>query len=237
MRTENEGNEKEDDEEINNDSNIQLMYYRIRSVLTNKTYLLMCGALTFLYYLLAGVQYWISDYLITVLKQDEEIVFPTFAVISITGPVLGVVVGGNITTALGGYNSPKSLRLMCLISFFAIGSSIPVPFLDNFTLVVILVWCLLFAGGFILPTITGIMLNQVEKDQKTTANSIANFSYNMLGYLPSPFIYGLIVDKGNARVAMGTLMSAPTLATAMMWIGCYIIMRDDLLPKQVPTAP
>jgi hypothetical protein len=101
--------------------------------------------------------------LITVLKQDEEIVFPTFAVISITGPVLGVVVGGNVTTALGGYNSPKSLKLMCLVSFFAIGSSIPVPFLDNFTLVVILVWCLLFAGGFILPTITGIMLNQVEK--------------------------------------------------------------------------
>ena len=175
--------------------------------------------------------------MITVLKQDEEIVFPTFAVISITGPVLGVVVGGNVTAALGGYNSPKSLKLMCLVSFFAIGSSIPVAFLDNFSLVVILVWCLLFAGGFILPTITGIMLNQVEKDQKTTANSVANFSYNMLGYLPSPFIYGLIADSGNARMAMGTLMSVPMLATALMWIGCYIIMRDDLLPKQVTTAP
>ena len=135
------------------------MYNRIKSVLTNKTYLLMCAALTFLYYLLAGVQYWISDYLITVLKQEEEVVFPTFAVISITGPVLGVVVGGNVTTSLGGYNSPKSLKLMCLVSFFAVGSSIPVSFVDDFITVVILVWLLLFAGGFILPTITGIMLN------------------------------------------------------------------------------
>ena len=53
----------------------------------------------------------------------------------------------------------------------------------------------------------------------------------MLGYLPSPFIYGLIADSGNARMAMGTLMSTPMIATALMWIGCYIIMRDDLLPK------
>ena len=90
--------------------------------------------------------------------------FPTFAVISITGPVLGVVVGGNVTTSLGGYNSYKSLKLMCLVSFFAVGSSIPVALVDDFITVVILVWLLLFAGGFILPTITGIMLNQVEKD-------------------------------------------------------------------------
>ena len=55
----------------------------------------------------------------------------------------------------------------------------------------------------------------------------------MLGYLPSPFIYGLIADTGNARVAMGALMSVPMLATLMMWIGCYIIIRDDLLPKVI----
>lgn len=175
--------------------------------------------------------------MITVLKQDEEIVFPTFAIISITGPVLGVVVGGNVTTALGGYNAPKSLKMMCLVSFFAVGSSIPVALTDNFPIVVSLIWLLLFAGGFILPTITGVMLNQVEKDQKTTANSIANFSYNMLGYLPSPFIYGLIADSGNARIAMGSLMSVPMLATGMMWIGCYIIMRDGLLPNLETTAP
>jgi hypothetical protein len=55
LRTENEGNEKEEEEELKNDGNFQLMYARITSVITNKTYLLMCGALTFLYYLLAGV--------------------------------------------------------------------------------------------------------------------------------------------------------------------------------------
>jgi len=38
----------------------------------------------------------------------EEIVFISFGIISITGPVLGVVVGGNITTKLGGYNSEKA---------------------------------------------------------------------------------------------------------------------------------
>ena len=42
----------------------------------------------------------------------------TFGIISITGPVLGVVVGGNVTTALGGYNAKKSLFLTCLLAAF-----------------------------------------------------------------------------------------------------------------------
>lgn len=50
-----------------------------------------------------------SDYWITELKVDPQTVFICFGLISTTGPVVGVVVGGNITTYLGGYNAKKSL--------------------------------------------------------------------------------------------------------------------------------
>ena len=71
--------------------------------------MVLCLALTFLYFIITGIQYWVSDYLITELKVEQEVVFVTFSIISITGPVLGVVIGGNVTTFLGGYNSKKSL--------------------------------------------------------------------------------------------------------------------------------
>ena len=102
--------------------------------------------------------------MITVLKQEETVVFSTFAFISITGPVLGVVCGGNVTTCLGGYNSKKSMKATCILGFLCIFSAIPVIFLDSFITVAVLVWMLLFSGGCILPSMTGIMLNQVEKD-------------------------------------------------------------------------
>ena len=55
----------------------------------------------------------------------------------------------------------------------------------------------LFGGGFVLPCATGIMLNTVEDQLRTTANSIANIWYNLLGFLPAPYVYGMIADSGD----------------------------------------
>jgi hypothetical protein len=58
-----------------------------------------------------------------------------------------------------------------------------------------------------MPSITGMMLNTVSEDLKTTANSISNTFNNIFGFLPSPYLYGLISDMGgqvggNKRTAM-----------------------------------
>lgn len=74
-----------------------------------------------------------------------------------------------------------------------------------------------------LPAIMGMMLNSVEEGLKTTANSIANTSFNAFGFLPSPYIYGLISDAGevvggNKRNAMKLNMTLPAVfALLMVW--------------------
>ena len=179
----------------------QTFCQRLKSLVQNKSFVLLCVSLTGLYFIITGIQYWVSDYLITEIGQSESVVFISFAIISVTGPVLGVVVGGNVTTALGGYNSEKSLILSSCVSVFCLCCAAPIPFFDNFYVVAILLWLLLFFGGFILPCMTGIMLNTVDQSLKTTANSIANLSYNMLGFLPAPFVYGAIYDFGEGKNA------------------------------------
>ena len=58
---------------------------------------------------------------------------------------------------------------------------------------------------------------------KTTANSIANSSFNLLGFLPSPYVYGLISDSGkvvggNKRAAMKVNMTLPAVfALLVVW--------------------
>jgi len=54
----------------------------------------MSLALTVLYFVLTGVQFWFSDYLITVIKIDKSTVFDEFAIVSVTGTVFGVLAGG-----------------------------------------------------------------------------------------------------------------------------------------------
>jgi hypothetical protein len=49
-----------------------------------------------------------------------------------------------------------------VFTVFCLISAIPIPFIDNFVLFCVLLWFLLFFGGSILPSLTGIMLNTVK---------------------------------------------------------------------------
>jgi hypothetical protein len=47
------------------------------------------------------------------------------------------------------------------MGIMAVFSALPIPFMNDFYYVGILFWSLLFFGGFILPPVTGIMINSV----------------------------------------------------------------------------
>jgi len=61
---------------------------------------------------------------------------------------------------------------MCFIlSCIAGGVSCPVPFLTSFYLTAFLIWVLLFLGGAMVPSLTGMMLCSVEPEYRAFANS------------------------------------------------------------------
>lgn len=46
----------------------------------------------------------------------------------------------------------------------------------------------------LLPPMTGIMIMHADKQRhKAIASAIGQFSYNLLGYTPAPYFYGLLV--------------------------------------------
>lgn len=93
-------------------------------------------------------------------------------------------------------------------------------------------WFLLFFGGAILPALTGILLNTVEQNQKTVANSIAYLAYNLFGFLPSPFIYGAITDSGDGNndvLAWTFLMFTTFIPVVSFSIASFFIFKDDVL--------
>jgi hypothetical protein len=57
--------------------------------------------------------------------------------------------------------------MMCLSSFLATVSSLPIPFLTNYWAAAANMWLLLFFGGFSLPILTGVMLSSVPPELRT----------------------------------------------------------------------
>ena len=159
-------------------------------------------------------------------------VFICFGVVSVTSPVLGVVVGGNIVTCLGGYQTKKSILLTLCFGSLAFVSAAPIPFIPNYPAFLVFLWLLMFFGGAILPSLTGIMLNTVQNNQKTTANSIAYLAFNVFGYLPSPFIYGAIADSNggkNDQMALTFLMYCAAIPVISFAFATYFIFKEDVM--------
>jgi MFS transporter, Spinster family, sphingosine-1-phosphate transporter len=55
----------------------------------------------------------------------------------------------------------------------ASASAIPIPFLDNYRILLVLLWLLLFFGGCLLPALVGMMIGSVTKNLRAFANSTA----------------------------------------------------------------
>lgn len=92
----------------------------------------------------------------------------------------------------GGYESEVAIKLCLFNCGMACLVGAPIPFLNIFWLVCVLIWALLFFGGALVPPLTGIMLSSVPNHMRPFANSNTTLLYNLIGFLPAPSIYGYL---------------------------------------------
>ena len=100
--------------------------------------------------------------MLSALESSQPRAFTAFGIVSITGPVEGVIVGGSVVTSLGGFEAPKTLYVTIGLATLCFLCAFPIPFIDNFWVFNVLLWLLMFAGGFILPPLTGMMLATID---------------------------------------------------------------------------
>mmetsp|Transcript_28055 Transcript_28055/g.27743 ORF Transcript_28055/g.27743 Transcript_28055/m.27743 type:complete len:99 (+) Transcript_28055:674-970(+) len=85
-----------------------------------------------LYFVVTGIQFWASDYLLNVMEMQPSLVFPTYAITTITGPTLGVVTGGAVCHKTGGYRGKNAIYVCASFGFMGCLCAIPVPFISSF---------------------------------------------------------------------------------------------------------
>lgn len=192
-------------------------------------------AICCLLFIITGIQFWISDYMQVILKMDAKNVFITFAIVCITAPVLGVLVGGYLISRLGGYTDNRALDACFYISILAFFSGISLPFLDHIPVFVGLIWFLLFFGGSIVPGLTGILISSVPNKSKEVANSITHLCYNLIGYLPSPVLYGLIckyTGGAESRYGLGFILLWSIFGVGFLYLAKF--QRKRLINNSIP---
>ena len=169
-----------------------------KRVLDNTLYITITLGMTSLYFIVTGIQFWITKYLIEILHTDPLIVNIIFAIISITSPLFGVLFGGTISDRYGGYkgkNETKAIQMCVAFGLVSFVFAFPLGFMFQITYLSILLWTFLFFGASIIPIATGIMISSVPKDCQATSSSISQLVFNLLGYFSSPMITGFIMDS------------------------------------------
>lgn len=132
---------------------------KICYLLTQPTFMFLLLALTFIFFISTGTQFWITDYQQSVLNLSKEKAYLHFAIAAITGPVLGVLVGGALFTRLGGYNHPKAMPIAVWVISLGGFCGLPAIYFDDPIVVMSFLWLQFFCGGFTMPVLTGILLN------------------------------------------------------------------------------
>lgn len=168
----------------------------IVKLLKKPSYLFAVYAMTNLKFIVTVLQYWVPHYMKVVLGAEENTVFFLVAGSVISATTIGALSGGIITTKfLGSYTNKRSIFLCLVMLVLLSAACLPLSFMKNEFAFIGCVWVVMFCHGFIEPIFTGILLNSVGPEEGATASSVLIFMQMILGFLPAPYIYGVLVDK------------------------------------------
>jgi len=159
---------------------------------------LIVFGLTTVYFVVTGVQYWSTIFMIKSLHVSKYLVNALFVVVSGTGPILGVFFGGWLIDRYGGYigveQRAKALGICMILGLIAFAISAVTTFFDDVYITAGFLWLLLFFGGAILPACTGIFISVVPAEHRALASSFSVMIFNLFGYALSPYLTGLIME-------------------------------------------
>ena len=152
----------------------------IWALLTNGVYVCTVLSLCSLFFVVTGIQFWVTAYIVKVVRMDPDAVIPAFGATSIIAPILGVVCGGIFIDKIGGYKGVEALALTlkcclifsacaaaCAISCAYIPKRIADPEIGNspvggFWACIGLIAITLVFGGAAMPAATGCIISVVR---------------------------------------------------------------------------
>ena len=142
------------------------------------------------------IHFWVSDYMKNViLIKDKKEVFMIYSVISILGPLGGVICNSFVNPLIGGYEKEKASYAAILLHLAEVSCGISMAFLrQKYSFLILTLLYFLFDSS-VIGIINGINISSVRPEIKATGFSIANLVTHALCAGPGPYLYGVVNDR------------------------------------------
>ncbi|OMJ84676.1 hypothetical protein SteCoe_14132 [Stentor coeruleus] len=212
---------------------------QMKMLYKNQIFIFLTLSLCCMFFVVSGIQYWITQYCIKVLHAKKIFVIIGFIIISTTAPIFGVITGGWVTDYYGGYKGKNILTAMRICFAFgsmAFISAIPSCFVQTVFVEIFLLWLLLFFGGCIVPAATGIIVNSVHKEFQSSSSSISQLIFNFGGFFLSPLMSAVIMDLFTDEIDALTwgfrfTLSASFLSLVFIGLAFSVIIKGEIRYK------
>lgn len=145
----------EQEEQVRELSFGKKLYY----VLSNVDFILFMLGLVGLFFIVTGIQFWVTDYFSTVLGTTQTQAYLIYISVGALGPLMGVIVAGQVFDRIGGYMHKRSLALTVFLVAVGTTAAIFSVMTDGVLFTAGMIWLQLFCGGVVMPVWTGLMIN------------------------------------------------------------------------------
>ena len=226
-------NEERNEESVEFRAGI-LQQYRI--LLNSWTFVFLTLGLSSMFFVVSGIQYWTTLYMIQALNADPVVVIIGFVVLSTTAPISGVLAGGHVSDYYGGYkgeNARTAIRLCLGFAVLAFCFAVPASFVDNIAFEFVLLWLLFFFGACLVPSASGIIVDSTHPELQSAASSLSQFMFNFGGFFLAPVVSAAFMDSFDNKALALTWGFRFTLSFS---IGALAFMLAAFLVIQQATS-
>ena len=186
------------------------VFERDQSVLKDPFYMILLWARCINVFLRSALQFWLVKYIISLGYTNKPLTTFVFAYMVTCNPLTGNLIGAKLSPLFGGYTKKASLYYFCIFaSMYQI------------------------LGMANVSPIGNIMTTSLNKEQKKRAGGVMAVFNVIIGSVPAPPIYGLILDRYgeyNKHCAMIAYKNYLYLTVPLIFIA--IIIRERRMSKK-----
>jgi MFS transporter, Spinster family, sphingosine-1-phosphate transporter len=203
---------------------ILIMFYRL---ISNPLFDLMSFGYAMFTFSVGALLVWGVTYITTVLHLDLLIASAMFSILSLVSGIIGTALGGLVVDFAGRYFERFKNPMTIFVCVILVAAAIPFGFAAVWTDSAIFFFALITVFTTLLLATTApvnaALLHAVTPELRPLAMAGSVLSIHLLGDVPSPILFGFIVDStGNFKLAMYFLMAVLFL-TVIAWGGACVV--------------